>query len=411
MSVLSTVKLAFRALWRNKVRSVLTMLGIIFGIGTVIAMIASGQGAREAVSDIFRAMGTNLLIVTNGSQSNAGVAGGAGTRPSLTWTDLQAIENGEVPSVRWVTPVLQTKMQVAGADANWNTTITGVKPAYFSIKSWSTTAGSLFDDDAATLGPKIAVIGQTVATQLFGGGNAVGQMLRINGQPYEIIGVLEVKGQSPMGTDQDDVVVIPHTTFLQKLDKGSGKYITRGQIYVSVGNEADISRAETQLTELLRQRHNLQAADEDDFRIRNLAEFALSQKRSTERISTLLAIVAAMSLIVGGIGVMNIMLVSVIERTREIGIRMAVGARPVDVMTQFLVESLVLAGIGGGLGLGFGALLAKYMASFYGWKLFFPATTAMIAIAVSGGVGVGFGLYPAIRASRLDPITALRYET
>lgn len=411
MSVLSTLKLAFRALWRNKVRSALTMLGIIFGIGTVIAMIASGHGAREAVSDIFRAMGTNLLIISNGSQSTSGVAGGAGTRASLTWADLAAIENGEVPTVRWVTPVLQSKMQVTGADANWNTTITGVKPAYFHIKSWATSAGSLFDDEATTLGPKIAVIGQTVATQLFGGGDPIGQTLRINGQPYEIIGVLEVKGQSPMGTDQDDVVVIPHKTFLQKLDKGSGKYITRGQIHVSVRHEADISRAEAQITALLRQRHNLQAADEDDFRIRNLAEYALSQKRSTERISTLLAIVAAMSLIVGGIGVMNIMLVSVIERTREIGIRMAVGARPVDVMTQFLVESLVLAGIGGALGLGFGAVLAKYMASFYGWKLFFPATTAMIAIAVSGGVGVGFGLYPAIRASRLDPITALRYET
>lgn len=411
MSLLSTLWLAVRALWRNKVRSALTMLGIIFGIGTVIAMISSGQGAREAVAEIFRAMGTNLLIITNGSQSYGGVAGGAGTQASLTWGDLAAIENGEVPTVRWVTPVLLTKTQVAGADSNWNTTINGVKPAYFNIKNWTTSAGTLFDEDATTLGPKVAVIGQTVATQLFGGGNPIGQTLRINGQPYEVIGLLNVKGQSPMGTDQDDVVVIPHKTFLQKLDKGSGKYITRGQIYVSVGNEADISRAEAQLTGLLRQRHNLQAADEDDFRIRNLAEFALSQQRSTERISTLLAIVATMSLIVGGIGVMNIMLVSVIERTREIGIRMAVGARPIDVMTQFLVESLVLAGIGGGLGLGFGALLAKYMASYYGWELFFPATTAAVALAVSGGVGVGFGLYPAIRASRLDPIVALRYET
>jgi putative ABC transport system permease protein len=411
VNIFSTLKLAFRALWRNKVRSILTMLGIIFGIGTVIAMIASGQGAREAVADVFRAMGTNLLIVSNGSQSSFGAAGGAGSRFSLTWADLEALENGEVPTVRWVSPVLQTKVQVAAEDTNWNTQVTGVKPSYFKIKNWDAKTGTLFDDDAAANGPKVAVIGQTVATQLYASSDPVGQPIRINGQPYEVIGVLQAKGQSAMGQDQDDIVVIPLKTYTQKLDKGVGKYITKGQLYVSVASEGEISHAESQLTALLRQRHNLQATDDDDFRIRNLAEFALSQQKSTERISTLLAIVAAMSLIVGGIGVMNIMLVSVIERTREIGIRMAVGAKPVDVMTQFLVESLVLAAVGGVLGLGFGALLAKYMASYYGWKLFFPATTAAIAFAVAGGVGVVFGLYPAIRASRLDPITALRYET
>jgi putative ABC transport system permease protein len=411
VSVWTTLKLAFRALWRNKVRSILTMLGIIFGIGTVIAMIASGQGAREAVADVFRSMGTNLLIVTNGSVSTGGAAGGLGSRYSLTWSDLQALENGEVPTVRWVTPVLQTKVQVASDEANWNTTVLGVKPSYFSIKSWAAKEGTLFDDEAANTGPKVAVIGSTVATQLYGTQNPVGQPIRINGQPYEVIALLETKGQSGMGQDQDDTVVVPLKTYLQKMDRGIGKYISKGQLFVSVGSEKEIEHAETQLTSLLRERHNLGAADDDDFKIRNLAEFAMSQQQSTERISTLLAIVAAMSLIVGGIGVMNIMLVSVIERTREIGIRMAVGAKPTDVMTQFLVEALVLAAVGGVLGIGFGAILAKYMASYYGWKLFFPATTAAIAFAVSGGVGVVFGLYPAIRASRLDPITALRYET
>ena len=411
MSVWTTLKLAFRALWRNKVRSTLTMLGIIFGIGTVIAMIASGQGAREAVADVFRSMGTNLLIVTNGSVSTGGAAGGQGSRYSLTWTDLEALENGEVPTVRWVTPVLQTKVQVASEDANWNTTVLGVNPAYFSIKSWAAKDGSLFDDEASKTGPKVAVIGQTVATQLYGGSNPVGQPIRINGQPYEVIALLETKGQSGMGQDQDDTVIVPLKTYLQKMDRGIGKYISKGQLFVSVASEKEIDHAEAQLTSLLRARHNLGANDDDDFRIRNLAEYAMSQEKSTERISTLLAIVAAMSLIVGGIGVMNIMLVSVIERTREIGIRMAVGAKPTDVMTQFLVESLVLAAVGGVLGLGFGALLAKYMASYYGWKLFFPAATAAIAFGVAGGVGVVFGLYPAIRASRLDPITALRYET
>jgi len=411
VNIFTTFKLAFRALWRNKVRSALTMLGIIFGIANVIAMVASGQGAREAVADVFRAMGTNLLIITNGSQSSFGAAGGAGSRYSLTWQDLEALEQGEVPTIRWVTPVMSTRTQVAGEDTNWNTQVFGVKPAYFEIKSWTPKLGTLFDEDAANTGPKIAVIGQTVATQLYGGSAAVGQSIRINGQPYEVVGVLNTKGQSAMGQDQDDVVVIPLKTYLAKIDKGIGKYISKGQIYVSVASEDEISHAESQITSLLREKHNLQASDDDDFRIRNLAEFALSQQKSTERISTLLAIVAAMSLFVGGIGVMNIMLVSVIERTREIGIRMAVGAKPLDVMTQFLVESLVLAAVGGVLGLAAGALQAKFMASYYGWKLFFPATTATIAFAVAGGVGVVFGLYPAIRASSLDPITALRYET
>lgn len=412
MNIFTTFWLALRALWRNKVRSALTMLGIIFGIGTVIAMIASGQGARESVADVFRSMGTNLLIISNGSSSQGGVRGGAGSQMALTWDDLAALEAGEVSTVRWVAPVLQTKVQIAAEGANWNTGIVGTKPAYFKIKSWDAKVGTLFDEDAATSGPKVAVIGQTVANQLFGQGSApIGQTINISGQPFEIIGVLEPKGQSAMGQDQDDVIVIPLKAYLSKLDKGVGKYITRGQIYVSVTTEDEISRAEQQIAALLRQRHKLNATDEDDFRIRNLAEFALRQKESTDKITTLLAIVAAMSLVVGGIGVMNIMLVSVIERTREIGIRMAVGAKPVDVMTQFLVESIVLATIGGMLGLGFGALLAKYMAGYYGWKFIFPAATAAIAFAVAGGVGVAFGFYPAMRASRLDPIQALRYET
>ncbi len=412
MNIFTTFKLALRALWRNKVRSSLTMLGIVFGIGTVIAMMASGQGARESVADVFRAMGTNLLIISNGSSSTSGVRGGTGSQMALTWSDLEALENGEVSTVRWVAPVLQTKVQVTAEGTNWNTQITGTKPAFFKIKNWDAKVGTLFDDDAAASGPKIAVLGTTVVTQLFGqGANPLGQAINISGQPYEVVGVLESKGQSAMGQDQDDIVVIPLKSYLAKLDKGVGKYITRGQLYVSVNNESDIARGEQQIAALLRQRHNLSATDDDDFRIRNLAEFALRQKESTDKITTLLAIVAAMSLVVGGIGVMNIMLVSVIERTREIGIRMAVGAKPVDVMTQFLVESIVLAIIGGLLGLAFGALLAKYMAGYYGWKFMFPATTAAIAFAVAGGVGVVFGFYPAMRASQLDPIQALRYES
>ncbi len=411
MSVFSTIMLAFRALWRNKVRSTLTMLGIICGIATVIATIAYGMGTRAAVADVFRSMGTNLLIVTNGSVSTGGAAGGLGSRYSLTWTDLDALENGEVPTIKYVTPVLQTKVQVASDEANWNTTVLGVKPSYFSIKSWAAKEGTLFDDEAANTGPKVAVIGSTVATQLYGTASPVGQPIRINGQPYEVIALLETRGQNAMGQDQDDTVIVPLKTYLQKMDRGIGKYISKGQLFVSVRSEAEIEHTQSQLTALLRARHNLGASDDDDFRIRNLADIAMSKKAAADQNSTLLAVVAAMSLLVGGVGVMNIMLVSVIERTREIGTRMAVGAKPTDVMTQFLVEALVLAAIGGLLGVGGGAIGAKLLANLYGVRFFFPVATAVIAFAVSGGVGVVFGLYPAIRASRLDPITALRYET
>jgi putative ABC transport system permease protein len=412
VSVFSTIALAFRALWRNKVRSFLTMLGIICGIATVIATIAYGMGTRAAVDDVFTSMGTNLLIVTNGSVSTGGAAGGLGSRYSLTWTDLDALENGEVPTIKYVTPVLSSKVQVASEDANWNTSVLGVEPSYFAIKSWRAKAGALFDQDAAkTTGAKVAVIGATVATQLYGTSNPVGQPIRINGQPYEVVALLETRGQNAMGQDQDDTVIVPLKTYLQKMDRGIGKYISKGQLFVSVRSEAEIEHAQSQLSALLRARHNLSASDDDDFRIRNLADIAMSKKAAADQNSTLLAVVAAMSLLVGGVGVMNIMLVSVIERTREIGTRMAVGAKPTDVMTQFLVEALVLAAIGGLLGVGGGAIGAKLLANLYKVRFFFPVATAVIAFAVSGGVGVVFGLYPAIRASRLDPITALRYET
>jgi putative ABC transport system permease protein len=409
MSVFTTLKLAMRALWRNKVRSMLTMLGIVFGIGAVIAMVAGGQGAQQSVRDVFQSLGTNVLILTNGSQRSFGAAGGAGSRQSLTWDDMAALQNGEIPSIKWVAPMLQTRSQVASEEANWNTSVIGTTAVWFQIRNWAAAQGNVFDEDTGNSNAKITVVGKTVATQLFGTANPIGQTIRIAGQPYEIVGVLASKGQGPMG-DNDDILVIPMKTYQQKLSKGLAKYVA-GQILVSMVSDDMAERTMSQITGLLRDRHKLDSTDEDDFRIRNPAEFAQAQQDSTQRIATLLAIVAAVSLFVGGIGVMNIMLVSVIERTREIGIRMAVGAKPIDVMTQFLVESLVLATVGGLLGLALGAAAAKYMAGYFGWKFFFPATTAAIAFLVSGGVGVVFGLYPAIRASRLDPITALRYET
>jgi putative ABC transport system permease protein len=409
MNLLTTLKLAMRALWRNKVRSMLTMLGIVFGIGAVIAMVAGGQGAQQAVKDVFQSLGTNVLILTNGSQRSFGAAGGAGSRQSLTWDDMAALQSGEITSIKWIAPMLQTRTQVAAEEANWNTSVIGTTAVWFQIRNWPAAQGAVFDEDSGNSNAKIAVIGKTVATQLYGTANPIGQTIRINNQPYDIVGVLASKGQGPMG-DNDDTLVIPVKTYQQKIEKGLAKYI-RGQILVSMTADGLAERTMSQITALLRDRHKLDSSDEDDFRIRNPAEFAQAQQDSTQRIATLLAIVAAVSLFVGGIGVMNIMLVSVIERTREIGIRMAVGAKPIDVMTQFLVESLVLATVGGVLGLALGAGAAKYMAGYFGWKFFFPATTAAIAFVVAGGVGVVFGLYPAIRASRLDPITALRYET
>jgi putative ABC transport system permease protein len=409
VTILSTFFLALRALWRNKVRTLLTMLGIVFGIGAVIAMVAGGQGAQQAVKEVFQSLGTNVLIVTNGSQQSFGAAGGAGSRQSLTWDDLTAIQT-EITTVKWAVPVLSTRSaQVASEDNNWNTSINGTTADWFKIRNWTASQGIVFDEDTGNGNAKVAVIGQTVATQLYGTGNPVGQVIRIAGQPYEVIGVLTVKGQGPNG-DNDDTLVIPVKTYQQKLDKGLAKYI-KGQILVSMMQEDMAEQTIQSLSGLLRDRHKLDSSTDDDFRIRNPAETAKASQDSTERISTLLAIVAAVSLFVGGIGVMNIMLVSVIERTREIGIRMAVGAKPIDVMTQFLVEALVLSALGGLLGLLLGYGAAQLMADYFGWKMFFPAATAAIAFGVAGGVGVTFGLYPAIRASQLDPITALRYES
>jgi putative ABC transport system permease protein len=409
MSIFTTLKLAMRALWRNKVRSSLTMLGIVFGIGAVIAMVAVGQGAQQSVKDVFQNLGTNVLILTNGSQRSFGAAGGAGSRQALTWDDMAALQTGEISNIKWVAPMLQGRVQVASEEANWNTTVIGTTAVWFQIRSWAASQGVVFDEDSGNSNAKIAVIGQTVATQLYNGTNPVGQTIRISGQPYEIVGVLTAKGQGPFG-DTDDTLIIPVKTYQQKIEKGLAKYL-KGQVLISMASDDLADRTMADITSLMRDRHKLDGSDEDDFRIRNPAEFAQAQQDSTERITTLLAIVAAVSLLVGGIGVMNIMLVSVIERTREIGIRMAVGAKPLDVMTQFLVESLVLGTLGGVLGLALGAGAAKFMAGYFQLKFFFPATTAAIAFFVAGGVGVVFGLYPAVRASRLDPITALRYET
>ncbi len=411
MNPLTTLKLAMRALWRSKVRTLLTMLGIVFGIGAVIAMVAFGQGAQASVKEVFANLGTNTLVLSSASgRSTMGPSAGASGGASITWEDVTAVAT-EVSTINMVAPMLETRgTQVVSETGNWNTGIVGTNATWFKIRAWDAAEGATFDEDTGMSNAKIAVIGKTVATQLFANASAVGQSIRINNQPYEVIGVLTPKGQGPRG-DNDDTIIIPMKSFQQKLEKpGVAKYM-RGQLLIAMKADNQVEQTMSKVTALLRDRHKLDSADEDDFRIRNPAEFAKAQQDSTERIATLLAIVAAVSLLIGGIGVMNIMLVSVIERTREIGIRMAVGAKPIDVMTQFLVEALVLAAVGGVLGLGLGYLAAWWGAGFFKWQMFFPATTAGIAFGVAGGVGVVFGLYPAIRASQLDPITALRYES
>lgn len=410
MSFATTLKLAFRALWRSKVRSLLTMLGIVFGIGAVIAMVAFGQGAQHAVKEVFQSLGTNTLVLTNMSNRSMGPSGGAGGGGStITWQDVTAIE-ADVPTVKWVAPVLEARnVQLISDSGDWNTMVNGTTARWFEIRAWEAVDGIVFDEDTGNSDAKVAVIGKTVAIQLFGQSSPIGQQVRINGQPYEVIGVLTTKGQGPRG-DNDDIVIIPLKSYQQRLERGAAKYI-RGQILISMHEDDQAETTIAKVTSLLRDRHKLDGKDEDDFRIRNPAEFAKAQQDSTSRISTLLAIVAAVSLLVGGIGVMNIMLVSVIERTREIGIRMAVGAKPTNIMTQFLIEALLLAVVGGVLGLGLGYVAAWWGAGLFGWKMFFPAEVAALAFGVSGGIGVVFGLYPAIRASQLDPITALRYET
>ncbi|MBA3500555.1 MAG: ABC transporter permease [Myxococcota bacterium] len=410
MSLLTTFKLALRALWRNKVRTILTMLGIIFGIGAVIAMVASGEGAQMAVKQVFARMGTNVLIVTNQSTRGMAPSQGGGGGATLTWEDLAALQSGEISTIKYVAPALETRVQVVSEDADWNTRAMGTTSIWFKIRNWDAIEGAVFDEDTGNGTAKVAVIGKTVAAQLFPGATtAVGQVARINGQPYEIVGVLAGKGQGPMG-DLDDLIVVPIKTYQQKIDRGIAKYL-RGQVLITMTSDDVAERTISSITALLRDRHKLDSSDEDDFRIRNPTEFAKAQQASTQRIATLLAIVAAVSLFVGGIGVMNIMLVSVIERTREIGIRMAVGAKPRDVRLQFLVESIVISIVGGLHGILLGYFGAKYMAGYFGWEMIFPKETAILAFVVSGIVGIVFGMYPALRASRLDPITALRYES
>ena len=409
MNLLMTLRVALRALLRNKLRSFLTALGIIVGTGAVIAMVSIGEGAKARVEQTFAAMGTHLLIVRSGSATAGGFRGGAESQPSLTWDDLRALQT-ELPSVRLAAPVLRVNAPVVSEEQNWATQVTGTTPEYFEIRDWRMVAGSSLTPSDVDAGAKVAILGQTVVEKLFGAdADPLGQSVRIRNIPFNVVGVMEKKGQSAGGMDFDDAVFIPYTTYQSKIQPGPGKFMG-GAIFVGVDRTAGISRAEREIIALLRDRHRIAAGQSDDFSVRNLQEMASAAAQGTETLSLLLASVAAVSLLVGGIGIMNIMLVSVTERTREIGVRMAVGARPADIRGQFLIEALTLSVVGGLIGVALGIFAAERIAASFDWPLLVRGDIVLLALGVSAAVGVVFGFYPARKASQLDPIEALRYE-
>ncbi len=409
MGILQTLRVALRALLRNKMRSFLTMLGVIIGVGAVIAMVAIGEGAKAKVEEAFASMGTNLLILLPGTTSTGGAHGGYGSSSSLSWDDLKSIQT-EVSSVRYAAPALRVTSQVLSEDQNWTTSVTGTTPEYFSIRSWPVARGVAMTQSDVDSGAKVALLGQTVVDKLYGpSADPVGTVIRIKNVPFQVIGVLQAKGQSPVGSDYDDCVFLPVSTYSSKVQGGLRNYIN-GTIYIGATSQDTTARAETDIGNLLRDRHHLTSGIDDDFSIRNLSEMASAQQEGTKTMTTLLASIAAVSLLVGGIGIMNIMLVSVTERTREIGLRMAVGAKPMHVLLQFLVEALTLSMMGGFIGVSLGLIMAQRLSSNFGWPMLIRADIIVIAVGFSAFIGVAFGLYPARKASRLDPIDALRYE-
>jgi putative ABC transport system permease protein len=409
MNPFVTIVVAVRAVLRNKMRSFLTTLGIIIGVAAVIAMMAIGAGAKAQVEAAFAAMGTNLLIVMPGSTTAGGSFGGFGSMPTLTWDDLAAIRT-EVSTVKAAAPSLRSNQSLVSEELNWTTSVTGTTPEYFEIRSWPVEYGQGFTQSDLDAGAKVVVLGQTVVERLFGrSANPIGQTIRIGQSPFSVVGVLAKKGQSPAGQDYDDAAFIPVTTFAQRIQGGFGKFLN-GTIFVQATSEEATNRALADIKALLRDRHRLPAGADDDFSIRNLAEVASARQQGTETMTTLLASVAAVSLLVGGIGIMNIMLVSVTERTREIGLRMAIGAKPRSILLQFLVEALVLSIAGGLIGVALGVGAATWLAGKFEWPMQIQVDVIGVSVAFSALVGIVFGLYPARKASRLDPIEALRYE-
>jgi putative ABC transport system permease protein len=409
MNPLQICLVAARALLRNKMRSFLTALGVVIGVGAVIAMTAIGAGARARVEKSFESMGSRMLVVRSGSSRSGGVRGGFGSQPTITWDDMDAIRD-ELPSIARVAPVLQSRAQVMAEGQNWNTSVQGTTPEYFLIREWPATSGAFFSESDVATSAKVAVLGKTVVDNLFGPyADPVGQIIRVNHVPFEVIGVAASKGQSGFGGDNDDVVFVPETTYRSKL-QGELRQFISGSVNVQAVSKDATGEAQTQIEELLRRRHRIPEGADNDFQVRNLSDIQQAQQEGAQTMTSLLAGIALVSLIVGGIGIMNIMLVSVTERTREIGLRMAIGAKPRSILVQFMVEAVTLSVIGGLLGVVLGIGAASYLVARFDWPMLLQVDMMVVAIVFSALVGIGFGLYPAYKASRLDPIQALRYE-
>ncbi|MFV0635527.1 ABC transporter permease [Mitsuokella sp. WILCCON 0060] len=398
--------MALTSLYANKMRSLLTMLGIIIGVGAVIALVSVGMGVRSNVTNSIASLGSNMLIISPGASNKGGVRGAAGSRQTLKYDDATAIKS-KIKDIDYVSPTVQSSYQIVYGNQNWNTTVQGVTPEFMSIRSLSVSNGSFISTNDMDKRSRVAVIGTTVAANLFEEKNPVGQNIRINNQPYKVIGLLASKGQSSMGQDQDDMIYVPITTAMERM-----LGITYVQsINVQVSDATKMDQVQENIETLLRQRHHLTAGNkEDDFTVRNLTSLMETVSQSTSMLTLLLGAIAGISLLVGGIGIMNIMMVSVTERTREIGIRKALGATFMNIMTQFLIESMVIGVIGGLIGILVGIGASQLISKLGNFTTVITATPIIVSFVFSVGIGLFFGIYPARKAAKLDPIEALRYE-
>ncbi len=410
MNFFAAVRSAFRALAANTLRSILTMLGIIIGVAAVITMIAVGRGATDRVQEQMKGLGSNIMLVMPGGLTAGGVRLGASTGQGLSEDDANAIAR-DVPEVQVAAPSMRTGAQVIAGNTNWSTSIMGATNDYLEAREWPLQSGRTFEAAEIQGSSKVAMIGQTVATQLFGESDPLDQVIRVKKVPVTIIGLLAPKGQNSLGQDQDDIVIVPISTYRNRIQGGNaGKLKRIGVISVKVKEGQSMKIAEENIKDLLRQRMKVQSGGDEPFTIRNLTEILQAQEESSKVMTMLLAAVAGISLVIGGIGIMNIMLVSVTERTREIGLRMAVGARGKDILTQFLIEAVTLSLIGGAIGVLLGAIATWAVGQFAGWQVSMTLASIFLATGFSAFVGIFFGFYPARKASKLLPIQALRYE-
>ncbi len=405
MLIWESITIAMHEIFANKLRSALTMLGIIIGVAAVIAMVSIGMGVKKDVEKSMASLGSNMLIVTPGAANSGGVRGAAGSRESLTYADAEAIKK-KIKNIEHVSPLVQRSYQIVYGNRNWNTIVTGVLPDYMAIRSLTLAVGTFISQTDNDKRQRVAVIGPTVAANLFGSENPIGKNIRIHNQPFKIIGILESKGQSSMGQDQDDVVIVPLLTEQERLLGITYVHM----ISLQVTEVSKMDKVQQEVATLLRQRHRIQSGKENDFTVNNLANLIEAVSEQTTMLTILLGSIAGISLLVGGIGIMNIMMVSVTERTREIGIRKALGATFANIMLQFLIESVVMGVVGGIIGIGLGCITSVAIAEFGKFQTVITALPIFVSFTFAVGIGLFFGIYPARKAAKLDPIDALRYE-